>query len=179
MIEARAFVDSLHPARKVLANERAEFKGYYEIDDAIYRSIDDTVPLSDEFLRLRVLPVNIWPDKDVVLAVKRTNLHAIGKHSDIPTKLQFDSREEAERYVHQHFSHDYVFDYSFFRVGWQFRMPNSDVVDLETIEDRYHTIELKSETDEGIAALLAKFAIKDSDVIKGPSVVAVKQLLAS
>ena len=179
MIEARAFVDSLDPARKILKDEGAEFKGYYEIDDAIYRNLDESISLTDEFLRLRVIPVNIWQDKDVVMAIKRTNLHSVGKHSDIPKKLQFDSREQAEKYFKDNLADKYVFDFSFFRVGWQYFLPNGDVVDLEVIEDKYPTIELKSETDEGISKLLAKFAIRDDHIIKGPSVVAVRELLTT
>jgi hypothetical protein len=179
MIEARTFVGSLDLAKQILESEHAELKGFYEIDDAIYRSSDEKVTLNDEFLRLRVMPVNIWPTKDVVLVIKCTNLHKVGKHSDIPEKIQFDRREEAEKYFKENFVGKYIFDFSFFRIGWQYFLPNGDVVDLEIIEEKYPTIEFKSDTDEGISNLLTKFDIQNNQIIKGPSVVAVKQLLST
>lgn len=51
------------------------------------------------------------------------------------------------------------------------------MVDLEIIEDKYPSIELKSETDEGMERLLDKFHVKKENVITGPSVVAVRELL--
>ena len=45
-------------------------------------------------------------------------------------------------------------DFEFWRIGWQYFLPDGDVVDLEIIEDKYPSIELKSETDDGLRALL-------------------------
>jgi len=177
MIEARVFIDSLESAKTILRHEDAELKGKYKIHDTIYRSVDKEVSLIDEFLRLRVIPENIWNDKEVILALKQTKLHDIGKRSTIPMKLQFDERKEAELYYQQHLRSEYVKDFEFWRIGWQYFLPNGDVVDLEIIEDLYPSIELKSETDEGIQALLRKFAIQRRDIITGPSVVAVRDIL--
>jgi len=70
-----------------------------------------------------------------------------------------------------------VKDFEFWRIGWQYFLPDGDVVDLEIIEDKYPSIELKSETDDGLRALLNKFNIKEEDVITGPSVFAVRGIL--
>lgn len=177
MIEARVFVSSLDSAREVLRGKNAELKGKYKIHDTIYRNVDENVPLIDEFLRLRVVPENIWEDKEVVLALKQTNLHKVGKDSHVPIKLQYDKHEEAEAYYEQNLQDKYVKDFDFWRIGWQYLLPNGDVVDLEIVEDAYPSIELKSETDEGMEKLLNAFNIQKQDVITGPSVVAVRGIL--
>lgn len=177
MIEARVFVDSLDNARKILKQEHAELKGKYKIRDTIYRNIDKSVPLIEEFLRLRVVPENIWDDGEVILALKQTELRKIGKNSHIPIKLQYNKREEAEEYYEQNLKDKYVKDFDFWRIGWQYVLPNGDVVDLEIIEDDHPSIELKSVTDVGMENLLHKFNVKKEDVITGPSVVAVKDRL--
>lgn len=177
MIEARVFVDSLDDTENILKQESAELKGKYKIHDTIYRNIDKSTSLIAEFLRLRVIPENIWNDKKVILALKQTELRKIGKNSHVPIKLQYDKREEAEAYYEQNLKDRYVKDFDFWRIGWQYRLPNGDEVDLEIIEDEYPSIELKSETDGGMERLLDKFNIKKEDVITGPSVVAVRDIL--
>lgn len=177
MIEARVFTDNLDDARMTLAGLNAENQGRYTIDDEIYRNIDDTTLLVDEFLRLRVIPENIWDEKPVILALKQTELRSLGKNSRIPLKLQFDTKEEAKEYYAEHLAREYVFDFAFSRIGWQYFLPNGDIVDLELLEDEYASIEFKSKTDNGIKSLIDTFAINESDVMRGPSAVAFKQVL--
>lgn len=177
MIEARVFVDNLDDAKDILEQESAQLRGRYKIHDTIYRSVDKNVPLIEEFLRLRVVPENIWEDKKVVLALKQTELHAVGKNSHVPAKLQFNEREEAEAYYEQNLRDSYARDFDFWRIGWQYLLPNGNVVDLEIIEDNYPSIELKAETDADMEKLLNTFNVKKEDVITGPSVVAVRDIL--
>lgn len=179
MIEARVFVDSIDDAKNILKQENAELKGKYKIHDTIYRNVDKSIPLIEEFLRLRVVPENIWDEKEVILALKRTELRQVGKNSHIPIKLQYDKREEAEEYYEQNLKGEYEKDFEFWRIGWQYRLPNGNEVDLEIVEDRYPSIELKSETDASLEKLLDKFNVKKEDVIAGPSVVAVRNILIS
>ena len=177
MIEARVFTDSLDHAKAVLEKDQAILKGRYVIDDTIYRNIDASISLTDEFLRLRIIPENIWDGKDVILALKRTKLHDVGKNSDIPLKLQFDDKDEAEAYYDLHLKGRFIRAFSFSRIGWQYLMQNGDVIDLEIVEQDFPSIEFKSQTDEGIQKLLSRFSIDERDVITGPSVVTVKDKL--
>lgn len=177
MIEARAFVEEIDSARAVLSAEKADFKGFYRINDAIFQNGVTKAPLSEEFLRLRHIPENIWDEKAVILAIKKTIVRTTGKISDIPSKIEFDSLEDARRYYEDNFRDTYLEDYSFWRDGWQYYLPNGDVVDLEIVENTYPTIEFKSETDTGIQALIAKFGILKHQIIKGPSVTAIRELL--
>ena len=179
MIEARVFVDSLDDAKNILAQESAELKGKYKIHDTIYQNVDKSIPLIEEFLRLRVVPENIWEEKEVILALKQTELRKIGKNSHIPIKLQYNKREEAEAYYEQNLKDDYLKDFEFWRIGWQYFLPNGDVVDLEIIEDKYPSIELKSKTDTSMEELLNRFNVKKEDVITGPSVVAVRNMITN
>lgn len=177
MIDARIFTDDLEHPIKILNSLDAENRGHYTIDDSIYRNIDDSVELVEEFLRIRVIPENIWDEKSVILALKQTLLRTIGKNSHIPLKLQFDTKAEAEAYYTQNLRDKYIFDFSFSRVGWQYVLPNRDVVDLEIVENKYSSIEFKSDTDEGLRRLLGLFAVHEDAVMKGPSVVAFKEVL--
>jgi len=176
MIEARIFIDSLDEAKQILTAQKAICKGQYKIIDEIYRSTDTSVTLNDEFLRLRVVPENIWNEKEVILAIKNTQLQAVGKNSTIPLKLQYDTKHQAETYYLENLSDKYVKDFSFSRIGWQYLL-NNDVVDLEIIEDKYPSIEFKSETAEGLEKLLTLFDVSSSQVISGPSVIAVREIL--
>ena len=177
MIEARIFTNSLDDAKAILQTQKAVNKGVYKIIDEIFHNRDASVPLTSEFLRLRVVPENIWHDKGVILAVKKTRLQTVGKNSDIPLKLQFDKRKDAETYYTEYLSAQYIKDFSFSRIGWQYILANGDVVDLEIIENDHPSIEFKSETADGIEKLLSLFNISSDQVITGPSVVAVKEIL--
>jgi len=179
MIEVRAFSSNLDNAKAILAQEDATLKGEYTIHDTIYRNIDSTIPLDEEFLRLREIPKNIWDEKEVILALKQTKLRKIGKNSHVPIKLQYDKREDAERYYEENLQDAYVEDFNFWRVGWQYLLKDGNVVDLEIIEKKYPSIELKSATDAGIEKLVGRFAIRKEDIITGPSVVTIKQLILS
>lgn len=179
MIEARIFLDSLDGAREVLQQGNAELNGKYQIHDTIYRNINTEIPLAEEFLRLRVIPENIWDEKAVILALKQTELRKLGKNSHIPIKIQFDVREEAEEYYEENLKDTYAKDFEFRRIGWQYFLPSGDVVDLEVIEDEHPSIEFKSETDAGMEKLLEKFEVKQADIIIGPSVLAAKAILRS
>lgn len=177
MIEARIFINEIDGIRERLEAAGATNRGRYSIDDTVYRNIDTSITLGDEFLRLRVIPENIWDEKPVILALKQTRLRKVGKNSHIPLKLQFDTKGEAEEYYEAHLKNDFIFDFSFSRIGWQYFLSNGDVVDLEIIEDEYPSIELKSETDDGLERLLGEFGVKQAEVIAGPSVVAVRDVL--
>ncbi len=177
MIEARVFVDSLDDAKNILKQENAELKGKYKIHDTIYRNVDKNIPLIEEFLRLRVVPENIWDEKGVILALKQTLLGKVGKNSHIPLKLQYDVREDAEEYYRQNLEDEYVKDFDFWRIGWQYFLPNGEVVDLEIVEDKYPSIEFKSDTGDNLEKLLGKFSVNKASVITGPSVVAIRDIL--
>lgn len=179
MIEARIFVDDLNSAKAVLLREDAHVAGDYEIEDTIYESVDPKVSLSDEFLRLRFVPENIWNEMPVILSIKKTNQREVGKESEIPLRLEFDTKQEAEAYYANHLSKKFRKSFVFSRSGRQHILDNGDVVDLEVIEDGYGSIEFKSATDKSMKALLELFSIGRESVIKGPSVVAIKNRLNS
>ena len=67
----------------------------------------------------------------------------------------------------------YMYDFEFNRTGSQYEL-GEDGVDLENIEGNY-SIEVKSKSEDGIRKLLKLLGI--TEVIKGPTVVAVKELL--
>lgn len=173
MLEARSFIKSLDEAKKILEEQGAIFKGEYLIHDVIYKSIDPNKNLADEFLRLRHNKLNIWSEKDFVVAVKNTQLKEIGKNSTIPIREEFTTKEEALRYIEENLLDRFIFDYEFDRIGWQYDL-GEDQVDLEDIQGHY-SIEVKSKTEEGLKKLVNLFGMED--IIKGPSVVSIKEML--
>ncbi len=136
MFDARIFLNNLSAAKKVLSQQKADFKGDYTVIDKIYRSKDPTQTLDKVFLRSRSIPKNIWNQKPFIVVIKNTEIKKVGKLSIIPLKKEFDTEAEG------HF-----------------------------------TIEFKSKTEEGLRKLLDLFDVKDEQVIKGPSVIAIKKIL--
>jgi hypothetical protein len=173
MFDARAFLRDLESPRKILNEQQALFKGDYLIHDVIFVPKDKTKTLTDAFLRLRIIPKNIWKEKDFIVSVKNTRLKKVGKQSLIPVRKEFDLESDAREYIEKEFSDSFEYSYEFDRIGWQYDL-GEDQVDLEDIEG-YYSIELKSKTETGLRRLLDLFGI--TQVIKGPSVVAVKDLL--
>ena len=176
MIEARIFLDSLKDVEEILAKQEYEFRGNFKITDEIYRSKDPSKPLSDDLLRLRVIPKNIWNTKDVIISVKQTNLKDIGKESKIPLKLEFDNVKTARSYLKQKILDDYKYDFTFSRTGRQYILSNGDVVDLEIIEGK-PSVEFKSGSEQGIKDLLELFNIPLNKILVGPCIVGVKNIL--
>jgi hypothetical protein len=173
MIDARNFVNSLDAARNILIAENAVFKGEYDIHDIIYKSKDLSVGIEKTFLRLRIVPLNIWNEKSYIVSIKHTDVKEVGKESIIPVKVQFDTEQEARDFVEKNYSDQFEYDFEFSRKGWQYDL-GEDQVDLEDIQGHY-SIEFKSKTEEGLKLLLTKFDAKD--IIVGPSVMAVKNIL--
>lgn len=173
MFDARIFLPDLAAARKVLAESDSIFKGEYLIRDEIFQLKDRSEGIQEVFLRLRSVPLNIWDEKPFIVALKRTELRDVGKRSSIPAKAQFDTEAEAREFIRQNYDLQFEFLYGFDRRGWQYDL-GEDQVDLEDIEG-HPSIEFKSPTEEGLRRLMAKFGA--TDAIRGPSVVAVRQLL--
>ncbi len=173
MLEARTFVNDFDKAREVLKLLDAELKGEYEIHDMIFSSKDRSKTLVDEFLRLRIVPRNIWDEKPFIVAIKNTEVREIGKDYTIPLKKQFDSKEEAQKFIDENLLDKFEYSFEFSRIGEQYDFSDGQV-DLEDIEG-FLSIEIKSKTEEGLKRLAELFDMHYT--LKGPSVVAVKELL--
>lgn len=173
MLEARSFVSNLERLRKTLDEQNAVFRGEYEITDIIFAPIDSRKSIMDEFLRLRIISKNIWPEKNFVLAIKHTDVKEIGKNSLVPLRKEFDSEKEARDYIEKELADHFAHDFSFHRIGWQYDIGENQV-DLEDIEGHL-SAEFKSPTEDGLHELLAVFNI--TQTIQGPSVVSIKKLL--
>lgn len=173
MIEARTFVENFDKVNEVLKSLNAKFKGEYEIHDIIFASKDPSKTLIDEFLRLRMIPKNIWNEKEFIVAIKNTELKDIGKNYTVPLKREFDSKEEAQKFIDENLLDKFEYSFEFSRIGEQYDFSDGQV-DLEDIEG-FLSIEIKSKTEEGLKRLAELFDMHYT--LKGPSVVAVKELL--
>ncbi len=176
MLEARAFVSEIETARKILEERNPLFKGEYICRDIIFASTNPDIRLEDKFLRLRINEKNIWNEKDVVVAIKETKKKEIGKESLIPLRKEFDTKEEAQNYIRENFINEFKESFEFTRTGWQYDL-GEDQIDLEKVEnlENCYTIEIKSKTEEGLKKLKEVFRLKD--LIQGPTVVTIKELL--
>ena len=173
MLEARSFVESFDKAKKILEQIKAVYKGEYVIHDVIYASKDKSKSLVDELMRLRLVSKNIWNEKPVVLAVKNTEVKEVGKKASVSLKMQFDTEVEAKKYIEENLLDKFEYCYEFGRTGWQYDVAEGQV-DLEDIEGLL-SIEVKSKEGEGLRRLVELFEMKN--IVKGPSVVRVKELL--
>ncbi len=177
MIDARIFTDSLDWARGILEEKGFLFKGKYVIHDKIYSSKDPTQDLAKVFMRLRLIPENIWDEKPFIVSIKNTELMGVGKQSVIPLKEQFDTEDEARAFIANSYADTFDFAFEFDRMGWQYDLGDQQV-DLEDIEG-HCSINLKSPTEAGLRALLDQIGVRPEEVIKGPSVVAMRDLLTT
>jgi hypothetical protein len=134
MIEARSFVSEIDTTRKILEENGAVFKGEYVLKDKIYSSYNPEKELDDEFLRLRIYQKNIWPQKDVIVAVKIHEQKEIGVDTVVPLKKEFDTEEEAESFVDENLLNQYKYEFEFTRTGWQYSL-GEDEIDLERVDD--------------------------------------------
>ncbi len=173
MFDARIFPQTLDTARTILEKNGAVLKGDYAITNKIYKH--KTEPLEKVFLRLRTIPKNIWNEGAIIVSIKNTEIQQVGKQSVVSFKKEFDTEREAAQFITENYANDFTFDFEFNCIGWQYFL-GDDGVDLEIIEG-HPSIEFKSKTQQGLQNLLAKFGVRDEEVIKGPSVVAAKRLL--
>ena len=176
MIEARSFVSEIETTRKILEENGAIFKGEYVLSDKIYSSYNPPKGLDDEFLRLRTYHKNIWLQKDIIVAVKIHDQKEIGVDTVVPLKKEFDSLEEAEKFIEENLLDQYKYEYEFTRTGWQYSL-GEDEIDLERVDDLkdFYTVEFKSDTVEGLRNLESLLHLKD--VIQGPTASHMKELL--
>lgn len=167
MIEARSFVSEIDTTRKLLEESGAVFKGEYVLTDKIYSSYNPEKPLDDEFLRLRTYHKNIWPQKDVIVAVKIHDQKEIGVDTVVPLKKEFGTETEAQKFIDDSLLHQYKYEFTFTRTGWQYSL-GEDEIDLERVDDleNFYTVEFKSDTVEGLKRLETLLELKN--VIRGP-----------
>jgi hypothetical protein len=175
MFDARIFTSELDTFKKALHDHEAVFKGEYVISDSIFSTKDPNSGIDKIFLRLRHISKNLWNEKPFIVSVKQTKLQEVGKQSIILGKKDFETLNEAREFIEENYADTFEFLYNFDRVGWQYDLGNNQI-DLEDIEGRY-SLEFKSPTEAGLKQLLKLFNVKDKDVISGPSVVAIKDLL--
>ena len=175
MFDARTFPRSLDGANRILKEEGAVFRGEYVIHDTIFASKDSIQNLGTIFLRLRHIPKNIWSEKEYIVVIKNTEIKEVGKQSIIPIKNQFDIETEAREFIENNYSVTFEYAFEFDRTGWQYDM-GVDQVDLEDIEGNF-SIEFKSPTENGLKKLLQKFQVELSEVIQGPSVIAIQDII--
>ncbi len=176
MLEARTFLKEIDYAKKILEENGAIFKGEYICHDFIFSSIDKNISIQDEFLRLRINKKNIWEGKDVILAIKITEQKSIGKNSIIKIRKEFDTESEAILFIENNYKDLFEFDFEFTRTGWQYDL-GLDQIDLERLDDMSdcYSIEIKSDTEEGLFRLKEMLNIKDT--IKGPTALEIKKIL--
>jgi adenylate cyclase class IV len=176
MIEARSFVPEIETTRKILEDNGAVFKGEYVLSDRIYSSFNPPKGLDDEFLRLRIYQKNIWPQKDVILAVKIHDQKEIGVDAAVPLKKGFDTVEEAESFIQNNLLDKYKYEYEFNRTGWQYTLDEYEI-DLERVDDLedFYTVEFKANTVEGLRQLEKLLELKD--IIRGPIASHMKNIL--
>jgi hypothetical protein len=175
MFDARIITKDLESFREVLRAHNAVFKGEYALHDEIYAHNDPNQGIEKIFLRFRFVSKNIWNEKAFIVSIKQTELQQVGKRSIIPIKKQFGTEKEARTFIEENYAEHFHFLYEFDRTGWQYDL-GTDQIDLEDIEGVY-SVEFKSETEAGLKELLNLFGVDRQEVIQGPSIVAIKELL--
>ena len=129
-----------------------ELKCDFSFYDLIYASKNGT-SITDDTLKIRVYQINHWKCKNVLLIRKLTYLNSDFKSDSVALREEFDTVEEAQKYIDDKLSKDYSYAFKLQKSGVQY---GNEKVDLwkEDILDLGLSVEIGSEDEELIEKIL-------------------------
>jgi adenylate cyclase class IV len=145
--EVRAHINDSNTAQTRLHATGAQFRGSYAFTDYIYQPCAGHLDLDKEFVRLRVYKKTNWQHKKYVLVHKRQEQLESTKKTIV--HKEFDTMQQAQQALQ---GAAYVFDFSFYRKGWQFSFNDCQIF-VEEIEESSPTIEIIAPDKEQIIDL--------------------------
>ena len=143
-----------------------KFKGDFSFYDLIYASKSGT-SITDDTLKIRVYQINHWKCKNVLLIRKLTYLNSNFKNDSVTLREEFDTVEEAQKYIDDKLSKDYSYAFKLQKSGIQY---GNEKVDLwkEDILDLGLSVEIGSEDEELIEEILNSLDFKEKLEISLP-----------
>lgn len=142
--------------------KKSEFAFY----DLIYLN-KNGASITEDTLKIRVYIKNEWDYKNVLVIRKTAPVINGVKEDKVLVREQFDSLEEAQKYVDNHFSQDFEFKVKLEKSGVEYGTDNLRIW-VEDIKEIGWSIEFGSESEETIENAIKLFNVKERLEISVP-----------
>ena len=141
--------------KKLNAIQKSEFAFY----DLIYLN-KNGASITEDTLKIRVYQKNEWKNKDV-LVIRKTAVEKNGIKEDVVSlREEFDSEEEAVKFVEENYSQEFKFAIRLEKTGIEYANDQLRIW-VENIKDIGYSIEFGAEDNECIENAIALFDVKE------------------
>ena len=131
---------------EVIKKYGLKFKCDFSFYDLIYVNRDGT-SITDDTLKIRVYQINHWKNKNVLVIRKVAPLVNGSKEDKVLLREEFDTVDEAQKYVNDNLLREYKFAFKLQKSGVQY---GNEQLDLwkEDVQDLGISVELGSEDEK-------------------------------
>ena len=144
---------------EVISKYNLKYKADFAFYDLVYVNKDGT-SITDDTLKIRVYQTNHWNNKDVLVIRKVAPLINGSKEDKVLLREEFDTVEEAQKFVDDNFLDSYEFAFKLQKSGIQY---GNEVLDLwkEDVLDVGISVELGSEDESLLEEVFASLDNKE------------------
>ena len=155
MVEGRATIKDIEETKKKIKQLGGVVKNYYSFTDIIFIPKIGKINLNKEFIRLRILKVNNWPTKDIILIHKRTDWKGKSKIDNIILRKEFSEIENAVDFIKKHFQNKLKKSFEYYREGWEYYFGKKRIF-VEDIKKFKPTVEIEAENEKELDNIFEK-----------------------
>ncbi len=160
MLEARGKIKNIEEIKRKIEKIGGVYDSYYSYTDIIFISTTGKVDLNKEFIRIRILKVNNWKTKNVVLVHKKAEWIGEAKIDNFILKKEFDELDKALDFIEKNYKGKLKEGFKYFREGWQYGLGKNRIF-AEDIENLGPMVEIESEDENDLESIFKKLEIKD------------------
>lgn len=158
MLYARILINnSEEEIEKIIDNLKLEKKSNFSFYDLVYINKNGK-SITDDTLKIRVYNLNEWDSQDVLVIRKKAILTNGAKEDKVLLKEEFDTLEEAEKFVLEKFSNEFKFAFKLSKTGKEYASSTCRVW-IEDIENYGKSIEIGSDKQDNIDKLISNFSV--------------------
>lgn len=158
MIEARGIIKNIEEIKTKIEKIGCIYDSHYSYTNNIFIPILGEADLNKEFIRVRVLKVNNWQTKNVVLVHKTAEWKGNAKRDNLVLKKEFDAGEEAVDFIKEYYKGELKESFKYFRDGWEYHFGKNRIF-VEDIEKLGPTIEVEAENENELSDILKSWKL--------------------
>ena len=147
---------------KLNAVKKSEFAFY----DLIYLN-KNGASITEDTLKIRVYSKNEWANKNVLVIRKTAPVENGVKEDKVLVREQFDTLEEAKKFVEERFTNDFEYKLTLDKTGTEYGNDNLRIW-VENIKELGWSIEFGSENSKAIEDAIKLFNVKERLSISVP-----------
>ena len=144
---------------EVIKKYGLKFKCDFSFYDLVYVNKDGT-SITDDTLKIRVYQINHWKSKDVLVIRKVATSINGSKEDKVLLHEEFDTLEEAQKYINDNLLREYEFAFKLQKSGIQYSNEKLDIW-KENVLNLGISVEIGSEDEELIEKLLSSLDIEE------------------